>query len=124
MLLKDYYIIDEALERVNKLVLGFNLKDSDLYYYGETNKLNFHLYVGSRPAFAAVYDVDTDNVFFVGCCLIQGLAALKIENLRALIAKEQHVIDMLPNENSLYMADWSTDLPHDCAKAKPPYITT
>lgn len=116
---KDYYTIEEALLRIKSIIVNFD--ENDQRYYGENEKLKFSLYVGSRPAYAAEYDFQTKQVFFIGHCNVHGIFSLQKTDLRGIFDNDKHLIQSLsgyPYADYLEISHWSTDIPEDARKAK------
>jgi hypothetical protein len=119
LLEKDYYTPEEALTRIKRVVENFD--ENDLRYYGENEKLKFSLYIGSRPAYAAEYDPQTEQLFFIGHCKLHGLFSLQKNDLCGIFNNEKHLIESLsgyPHAHFLETSNWSTVIPEDARKAK------
>lgn len=119
LLEKDFYTTQEALKRINVIVANFD--ENDLRYYGEHTKLKFDLYVGSRPAYAAKYNYQTEQMWFIGHCNLHGLFPIRQGDLCGIFANDNHLIEMLyghPYAKHLEMTNWSITIPKDAQQAK------
>ncbi|MCD6039485.1 MAG: hypothetical protein K0S27_885 [Gammaproteobacteria bacterium] len=114
LLEKSYYSTQEAIQILQNHGIHFN--EDDLRYYSENETLKFGLYVGSRPAFAAKYDYENKNMFFIGHCNLHGIFPLNTADFCGIMANDNHLIEILsghPHASRIETTNWSISLPND-----------
>lgn len=117
---KEFYTIEEALKMVQEM--DGNFTEDDFYHYGETEKIKFSLYIGSRPAYGAKYDSATKRYLLTFFCYISGIYQLSLEDLYPITANRSHIIEFLLTDQFVKKPVITSPLPYlpeDVQKAQP-----